>query len=210
VRPSPPAGLRRPLDPVVLRGRLVRLEPLAAEHVDGLVAASAEDPSLYAWSSVPVGRPAVRRYLDTALAGRDAGEMLPFATVRAADDRVVGSTRLCTVEWWAWPEGHPEHARSAPDAVEIGYTWLAASAVSSGINAEAKLLMLTYAFETWQVRRVTLKTDVRNARSRAAIERLGAVLEGIRPADMPGADGTVRDSAYYGIVADRWPTAGRR
>ena len=84
-------------------------------------------------------------------------------------------------------------------------TWLAASAQRTRCNTEAKLLMLAHAFERWQVHSVSLKTDERNARSRRAIERLGARFDGLRRADMPGADGTVRTSAYYSILAAEWP-----
>jgi RimJ/RimL family protein N-acetyltransferase len=91
------------------------------------------------------------------------------------------------------------------DAVEIGWTWLAASAQRTGINTEAKRLMLGHAFEVWEVHRVTLKTDARNQRSRAAIERLGAKLDGLLRGHMPAYDGEVRTSAVYSIVRDEWP-----
>jgi len=90
--------------------------------------------------------------------------------------------------------------------VEISSTWYAASAQRTGINTEVKLLQLTHAFEAWRVLRVTFKTDARNARSRTAIERLGAQVEGVRRAHSPAGDGTVRDSAYYSITAPEWPT----
>jgi RimJ/RimL family protein N-acetyltransferase len=106
----------------VLLGRHVRLEPLDYHHVDGLVAAAAANPSLYHWSPVPQGEIVVTNYVDTALAWRDAGSAVPFAIVRVDDDVVIGSTRFWNLERWAWPQGHPRHGRTFPDACEIGYT----------------------------------------------------------------------------------------
>ena len=191
----------------VLVGKHARLEPLEHRHVDGLVAAAAADPGLYRWSPVPQGRVEVTRYVDTALEWRDAGSAVPFATVRLADDVVIGSTRFWNLERWSWPEGHPSHGRGAPDACEIGYTWLAQSAIRTAANTEAKLLMLTHAFETWQVLRVCFHTDARNQRSRAALERIGGQLEGILRAHRMAADHIPRDSVRYSIVASEWPDA---
>ncbi len=188
-----------------LSGQHVRLEPLAHRHADGLAAASAADPELYKWSPVPQGPTAARLYIDTALAWRDAGTALSFATIRAADNLVLGSTRFFNIERWAWPEGHPSHGRATPDACEIGYTWLARDAVRTAANTESKLLLLTYAFETWNVLRVCLHTDVRNLRSRAAIERIGGQFEGILRAHRMAADFIPRDSARYSILAAEWP-----
>src|SRR6266478_5546197 len=126
----------------VLTGQHVRLEPLEHRHVDGLVAAAAADPSLYRWSPVPQGTVEVTRYVDTALAWRDAGSAAPFAIVRVDDGGVIGSTRFWNLERWSWSEGHPSHGRSVPDACEIGYTWLTRSAIRTAANTEAKLLML--------------------------------------------------------------------
>jgi len=92
-----------------------------------------------------------------------------------------------------------------PSAAEVGGTWLAASVQRTGVNTETKLLMLAHAFEAWGVRRVTLKTDACNVQSRTAIERIGARAEGIRRAHMPALDGTIRDKAYYSIIAAEWP-----
>ena len=114
------------------------------------------------------------------------------------------------MERWAWPEGHALHGRDAPDTCEIGYTWLARSAIQTAANTEAKLLMLTHAFETWQTRSVNLMTDVRNERSRAAIERIGGRFEGILRAHRLATDFTPRDSARYSIVASEWPAAKAR
>ena len=132
----------------VLTGNHIRLEPLSPAHADGLVAASAGDPALYAWSAVPIGRDAVLRYIQTALAWREAGTALAFATVRIAGGVVIGSTRFFDIARWDWPAGHPRHGHQHPDVCEIGYTWLAHSAIRTAANTEAKLLMLTHAFES--------------------------------------------------------------
>src|SRR5258708_38213066 len=163
---------------LVLAGTRVRLESLSHRHVEGLVAAAAADPSLYQWSSVPQGKAEATTYVDTALAWRDADTAVPFAIVRVDDGVVIGSTRLWNLERWSWPQGHPRHRRSRPDGCEIGYTRLARSAIRTAANTEAKLLMLTHAFETWQVLRVCFHTDARNQRSRAALERVGGKFEG--------------------------------
>jgi RimJ/RimL family protein N-acetyltransferase len=193
-----------------LQGQHIRLEPLGRQHVDGLVAAAAADPSLYRWSPVPQGQTEAARYVDTALAWRDAGTAFPFAIVGIENDAVIGSTRFWNIERWAWPEGHPSHARDQPDACEIGYTWLTRSAVRTAANTEAKLLMLQLAFEVWQVLRVCFHTDVRNQRSRAALERIGAQFEGILRAHRMAADFIPRDSVRYSIVASEWPVVKRK
>jgi RimJ/RimL family protein N-acetyltransferase len=193
-----------------LAGRYVRLEPLDPRHIDGLVAAAAGDPVLYQWSAVPQSRDETVRYVETALRLRDAGTAVPFAIVRVEDGVVLGSTRFFDVERWLWPSGHSRHGRENPDVCEIGYTWLTRSSVRTGVNTEAKLLLLTHAFETWQVLRVCLHTDVRNQRSRAAIERIGGVFEGILRAHRMAADYTARDSARYSIVAAEWSSVKLR
>ena len=194
----------------MLRGTHVRLEALNARHSDGLVAAAAADPALYRWSLIPQGKDEVATYINTALAWRDAGTALPFAIVRLADDMVIGCTRFWNIERWAWPPGYPSHGRATPDACEIGYTWLTRSAIRTAANTEAKLLMLTHAFEEWRVVRVCFHADARNDRSRAAIERLGAQFEGILRAHRLAADFTPRDSARYSILAAEWPTVKLR
>jgi len=193
-----------------LQGKHVRLEPLAARHVDRLVEAASADPSLYRWSAVPSGKAETSLYVDTALAWQDAGTAVPFAIIRKQDDSVIGSTRFFDMERWAWPPGHARHGRSDPDVCEIGYTWLTRSAIRTAANSESKLLMLTHAFETWQVLRVCLHTDVRNQRSRAAIERIGGQFEGVLRAHRLAVDNTPRDSARYSIVAAEWPEVKRR
>jgi len=194
----------------VLQGRHVRLEPLEHRHVDGLVAAAAADPSLYRWSPVPQGKAEAAAYINTALASRDAGSALPFAIIRGNDGVVIGSTRFFDLERWSWPQGHPSHGRSIPDACEIGYTWLTRSAIRTAANTEAKLLMLTHAFEEWHVLRVCFHTDARNQRSRAALERIGGQFEGILRSHRMAADFIARDSVRYSIIASEWPGVQQR
>jgi RimJ/RimL family protein N-acetyltransferase len=191
-------------DPV-LSGTHVRLEPLDHCHVDGLAAAAAVDRSLYQWSPIPQGKVDATSYVDTAIAWRDAGTAVPFAIVRMQDGTIIGSTRFFNLERWAWPQGHARHGRQNPDACEIGYSWLTSSAIRTAANTESKLLMLTYAFEGWQVLRVCFHTDARNQRSRAALERIGGKFEGILRAHRMAADFIARDSARFSIVAAEWP-----
>src|SRR4051794_29979252 len=190
-----------------LTGRVVRLEPLGPSHAAGLEAPAAEDRSHYQWTRVPDGREGVAAYLADATAERQTGRRLPFATILLDGERVIGSTSFFP-EHWAWAAGRP----GVPDTVEIGATWLAASAQRTAANTEAKLLMLTHAFEVWGVHRVQLKTDARNERSRAAIARLGAQFEGILRHHMPayGPTGGLRDSAYYSIVPAEWAAIRER
>lgn len=150
------------------------------------------------------------RYVDTAISWREAGTAAPFAIVRADDGAVIGSTRFWAMDRWGWPEGHPEQGRSGPDTCEIGYTWLTRPAIRTGVNTEAKLLMLTHAFEVWRVFGVCLHTDARNEQSRAAMERMGARLDGILRAHRLASDFRPRDSARYSIVAAEWPNVKQR
>jgi len=150
------------------------------------------------------------QYVDTALAAREAGTALPFATVRRADGAVIGATRFFLIERWPWPAGHPGTRRAGPDGCEIGYTWLSASAVRTAANTEAKLLMLSHAFETWRVHRVCFHTDARNERSRDALARIGAQFEGLLRAHRLASDLKPRDSARFSIVAAEWPQVKQR
>ena len=192
---------------VALGGVYVRLEALAAGHVAGLVEAASVDRATYGFTFVPEGWEAMGAYVTSAISDREAGRAVPFATIDKQTGRVVGTTRFATFGHYAWPEGN-EHQRGEhlPDDVEIGWTWLASDAQRSPINTEAKLLMLTHAFETWRVHVVRLKTDARNERSRSAILRLGAKFDGILRAHVPASDGLLRDSAYFSIVDAEWPT----
>jgi RimJ/RimL family protein N-acetyltransferase len=193
---------------VVLTGDVVTLRPLAADDVGALVAAASEDRAHYGFTPVPDGDDAMRAYVEAVLADEDAGWALPFVTTLTDGGRVVGTTRFLDLDDWGGRRvgGPPLPARATPRAAEIGATWLAASAQRTAVNTEAKLLMLRHAFDIWQVERITFKTDARNTRSRAAIERVGAQFEGIRRAHVPASDGTIRDSAYYSIVRADWPT----
>jgi N-acetyltransferase len=192
-----------------LEGTYVRLEPLSLAHAADLARAGSGARESYAYTWVPDSEAAARRYVEEALSLRNAGAAIPFATVERATGRVAGSTRFFNFEYFRWPEG-ARAPPQAPDAVEIGWTWLAADAQRTPLNTEAKLLMLTYGFESWRVRRVNLRTDSRNARSRAAIERLGAQLDGILRAHMPASDGGIRDTAAYSLLAPEWPGARAR
>jgi N-acetyltransferase len=197
------------IDSFILEGKYIRLEPLGPQHIDRLVAA-ATDPELYRWSPVPQTMREATKYVDTALAWKSAGTAVPFATIRTVDGVVIGSTRFWNIERWAWPEGHPWFGRATPDACEIGYTWLAPSAVRTPANTDAKFLMLQHAFEVWKVLRVCFHTDSRNHRSRAALERIGGQFEGILRAHRMAADSTPRDSVRYSILSAEWPTVKQR
>jgi len=172
-----------------LEGGLVRLEPLEPRHEEGLWEAS-RDERTWRWLSVvqPQTREELRAWLDAALASDD----LPLATVLRESSRVVGSTRFLNLK--------PEWA-----SVEIGWTWLAPAAWGTGANVEAKLLMLEDAFERLGCRRVELKTDALNERSRRALEALPAQFEGIHRKHMLVRGGENRDSAWYSVVDDEWP-----
>lgn len=193
---------------MLLEGRFVRLEPLTLDHVPGLVDATSGNRESFVYTLVPSGETEARAFVASALADQGAGTAVPFATIDRSTNRVVGSTRFCDIEFWDWPAGSP-HQRGAelPDAVEIGYTFLASEAQRTGINTEAKLLMLTHAFEVWRVHRVRLVTDARNQRSRRAIERLGARFDGVLRAARTAFDGGIRDSVCYSMLDSEWPEA---
>lgn len=199
---------------VTLSGRSVRLEPLSLAVVDDLVTASSEDRSTYAFTRVPNSRDEMVSYVEAAMAEQAEGRTAPFAIRWLHTDRVVGATRLMNLEYWQgpmpWPPGTRGVVGEVPSVADIGYTWLAASAQGTGVNRESKFLMLSLAFETWNVHRITLKADVRNHRSKAAIEALGAQLDGVRRAETRGADDTVRDTAYYSILGHEWPAIRER
>jgi RimJ/RimL family protein N-acetyltransferase len=196
------------LQPLTLEGRHVRLEPLKIAHVPKLAAAAEGSRETFTLTGVPNGESETRAYVEYALAEQAAGRATPFATVNRESGQVVGSTRFFDISFWDWPPGSPhQRGEDLPDALEIGHTWLSVDAQRTGINTEAKLLMLTHAFETWHVHRVRLTTDARNERSRRAIERLGARLDGILRATRNAYDGGIRDSAYYSILDSEWPEA---
>jgi len=175
----------------VLEGRIVRLEPLATEHAEGLWLAS-RDARTWRWLSVlqPKTREEWAGWMRQALDAAATGAEIPFATLRGGE--IVGSTRFLALK--------PEHR-----SLEIGWTWLHPSAWSTGANVEAKLLQLEYAFESLRCRRVELKTDALNERARAALEALGTTFEGIHRKHMLVRGGENRDSAWYSVVDDDWP-----
>ncbi len=197
----------------------MRLEPLSEGHIPALVEAAAQDRTNYQWTYTPRGLDQMIDYVNDALGKVASGAHVAFATVRrgsglgaGADggDTVVGATRFCEIAYWQWPPGASHQRHGVPDVLDIGFTWLAGSAQRTPVNTEAKLLMMTHAFEVWEVHRVALQTDVRNKRSWAAIERIGGQLDGIMRADRPGADDTVRTSARFSIVAEEWPDVKAR
>jgi RimJ/RimL family protein N-acetyltransferase len=190
-------------DQPVLAGPTVTLPPLSRGDAGALADAAAESRQHYTSTRVPDGIEEAKSYISAALRERESGHRMPFTTLW--HDRVVGCTSYLDLQQWRWPTDSPLQRTDRPDALEIGATWLSASAQRTRCNTEAKHLMLTHAFDLWQVHRLALKTDERNSRSRQAIERLGARLDGVRRADMPGQDGSVRNSAYYSIVRAEWP-----
>ena len=188
----------------VLNGSLVRLEPLSERHADDLAVAAEEDRGSYGFTMVPRASE-TGDYLAAQFARTEQG-LMPFAQIRQADGRAVG----CTAYW------DPRYWPGSADlrAIEIGFTWLAASAQGAGINAEAKLLLMDYAFSVLRVARVDMKADARNLRSRQALEALGATFEGVlRSWSMswaPGEEGQLRDSAMFSVIAPEWSTVKER
>lgn len=184
--------------PVTLTGRHVRLEPLGPAHAGDLLAAAAE-PEI--WRYLPVAPPRTAAEMDgliaAARADAAAGRSVPFAIVDLRTGRAVGSTRYLDLA--------PEHRR-----LEIGWTWLGASARRTPVNTEAKLLLLTHAFEVLGCNRVQLKTDARNERSQTAIARIGGVREGVWRRHMVMPDGHVRDTMMFSIIAGEWPAVKAR
>ena len=182
-----------------LDGCLVRLEPLSFSHEKDLVVAVEEDRGSYDFTLVPRAD-GVGAYLAEQFERAEQG-LVPFAQIRQTDGRAVGCTAYWDPRYWIG-------SRSLR-AVEIGFTWLAASAQGTGINAEAKLLLMSHAFEQLKVARVDLKTDARNTRCRYALDALGATFEGVlrqwSPSWAPGEQGLLRDSAMYSVIASQWP-----
>lgn len=186
--------------PITLEGQYARLEPLLAEHDEALVAAAADGELWNSTVTIVPARDTVTDYLNAYLKGRAQGTELAFVIVRkgvdgneSATEKIVGTTRFYEI-------------KPADRGVAIGYTWLSASAQRTPVNTEAKLLLLTHAFEHWQCIRVELITDVRNRQSRASILRLGAKEEGVLRNHMIMPNGRIRDSVYFSIIADEWPT----
>jgi N-acetyltransferase len=180
------------LEPVTLAGGLVTLEPLHRAHTDELATAVADGRLWELWyTSVPT--PAgMAADVEARLARRAAGEMLPFVVRRNADGAVVGATTYC-------------HADLAVPRLEVGYTWTAASAQRTGVNAESKLLLLTHAFETVGCLAVEFRTHWHNRQSRAAIARLGAKQDGVLRNHRRMPDGSLRDTVVFSITDAEWP-----
>jgi RimJ/RimL family protein N-acetyltransferase len=183
-----------------LVGEVVRLEPLLRGHVDDLLDAASEDRSTYGFTVVPSSLDAMLSYIDALLIDFERGHVVPFAQVLVATGRAVGATRYLTFRY--------RPGQVTPFAVEIGGTWLAASAQRTAINSEAKFLLMTYAFEEWGVSRVELKTDARNERARVAMTRIGATFEGVlrqwQPSQVAGEDDRLRDSAMFSVMDFEW------
>lgn len=179
--------------PVTLQGKFVRLEPLEERHITDL-AIVGKDPEI--WRYMVYGdidsELDVRGWVSEMLKRqRDLGD-LPFAVIHLQSGRAVGATRYMDI--------HPEHR-----ALEIGGTWYGIAYQGTGVNIESKYLLLAHAFETLGCIRVQFKTDSRNLRSQRAIERLGAVKEGVLRNHMIRSDGVIRDSVYYSIIDREWP-----
>ena len=189
------------LEPFLLTGSVVVLEPLTPTHVARLGAAAANRDS-FGFTMVPSDLDSMQRYVATLLADADADAAIPFVQRRLADGTVVGCTRFMSLAWWT--------GRSTPAEVEIGGTWLSTDAQRTAVNTEAKLLLLGQAFDQWRVNRVAICTDARNTQSRQAIERLGATFEGVLRNHRPAAGhfstpGAARDTATYSILPGEWP-----
>lgn len=194
------------LEVPTLLGQRVRLEPLDARHVDELVSAALEERTTYGFTTVPHDVASMTHHVEGLLRDYTAGLVVCFTQVEIASGRRVGMTRFLTIR--SLP------GEDVPFAVEIGGTWLARSAQRTGLNTEAKYLLLRHAFEHWRVARVDFKTDNRNERSRAAIERVGANFEGVlrrwQPSLVVGEESLLRDSAIFSIIDTDWPVARAR
>ena len=183
--------------PVVLVGQRVRLEPLAFEHLDDLVAVGL-DPAIWALTIArPADRAGIETWLTSALASAASGVDVPFATIDLVSGRAIGSTRFMSIV--------PDHRR-----LEIGWTWVGTGFQRTGANREAKYLQLVHAFEVLDANRVEFKTDARNEKSRKALLGIGTTFEGIFRRHMIMPTGPLRDSAFYSVIAEEWPEVKAR
>lgn len=180
-----------PIAPVTLSGAHVQLVPLDPAHHDGLVDAVRDGDLWTLWYTTIPSPDGMAAEIDRRLRLQSEGTMLPF-TVQNADGRIVGMTTYMNID------------QAAP-RLEIGFTWYASSVQRTPLNTEAKLLLLTHAFETLECLAVEFRTHVHNLQSRRAIERLGARLDGIMRHHLRMRDGTIRDTAVYSITAPDWP-----
>lgn len=178
--------------PVVLEGRYVRLEPMSIEHA-GPLARVGLDPELWRLQPAPIeSEEDMREYVRQALDLRSRGAALPFVIVERSDGAIIGTTRYMEIA--------PEHRR-----LEIGATWITPSRQRSAANTEAKLLLLTHAFETLGAIRVVFKTETGNEKSRRALGRIGAVEEGTFRQHLIARSGRRRDMVYFAILESEWP-----
>ena len=180
------------VSPITLEGQHVRLEPLSLTHAEPLVAAASDGELWNSTVTIIPDSAGITAYIEAALTGQSLGKELPFVIINKSSNEVVGTTRFYEI-------------RSNDRAAAIGYTWLAKRAQRTPINTEAKLLLLTHAFETWQCVRVELITDILNEQSRAAILRLGAKQEGILRQHLILPSGRLRDSVVFSIIDSEWP-----
>jgi len=181
-----------PVEPATLTGRAVRLEPLSQDHCDALIAAVRDGEIWRHWYTTAPEPERMAADIDRRLGLLAEKAMLPF-TVFDAGGKAVGMTSYMAIDRKHW-------------RVEIGSTWLARGAQRTGINTEAKLLLLTHAFETLDCIAVELRTHALNFQSRKAIERLGAKLDGILRNHQRARNGTLRDTCVYSIIQSEWPT----
>lgn len=177
---------------VILEGQQVRLEPLSPSHEEPLIAAAADGELWNSTVTIVPARANMAAYIASALEAQAQGREQPFVIIRKSTGQVVGSTRFYGIAW--------DDRR-----VDIGYTWLAAIAQRTAVNTEAKLLLLTHAFEHWRFVRVGFVTDVLNQQSRTAILRLGAKEEGVLRNHMVMPNGRYRDSICFSIIESEWP-----
>ncbi|HEY8293708.1 MAG TPA: GNAT family protein [Micrococcaceae bacterium] len=177
--------------PVTLRGAAVTLEPLSAEHHDGLVEAAADGELWNLWYTVVPRPEGMAAEIDRRLGLQAAGEMVPFTTRRNSDGRIIGMTTYCGID------------RKVP-RVEIGYTWNAGSAHGTGSNPESKLLLLGHAFDALGCESVCFYTHWMNLQSREAIARLGAKQDGVLRAHQRMPDGSLRDTVVFSILKSEW------
>jgi len=186
------------VEPVTLMGKVVRLEPLSLAHVADLCEVGLDDDiwryMLYGWVRTPQD---MQRWVESMLALQEKGTDLPFAVIHLASNRAIGATRYLEI-------------RPADRGLEIGGTWYGKAYQRTAVNTESKYLLLKHAFEQLGCIRVQFKTDLRNVRSQKAIERLGAVKEGILRNHRILPDGTIRHSVYYSIIAEEWPAVKAR
>ncbi len=181
------------LEPVTLEGEFVTLLPLTLDHIDALWDVG-HYPTIWEWNAWPLtGRPDMVTYVESALEQQTRGEMLPFVTVENKSGRIIGSTRFAAISM-------------SNKRLEIGWTWITPAWQRTFVNTEAKLLMLRYAFNSLKCNRVEWKTDALNMQSRNAILRLGAVFEGTFRQHMTTATDRLRDTVYFSVVKEEWPS----